>query len=794
MSPSKKSRRPQSRKHSGESPGGQGARFQFKDRTGKVHGRGPSGQKSQSSEITPRFENSSSREERPRVNPQNKSHDRPQSGAKTKYQRNNHGNPKGSPKGSSKSSHKSRDTGAGKKYGGRHDRNVERTRQRPDDVRLKATVDKNHKGFGFLIFEDRSYEDAFVPPRDAERFFHGDRVEVRLSSRGEVQSIEVIGHRFRELVGRFSPHPAGAHMGGFVIYERKRAREEVYIPEPGSKPKSGDWIRVKLEFKENGPYSVAGVITEHYGPELPPSADIGMVAAEYNLIEEHSAEAVKEAQSMKLEVPGKDLEGREDLREVPFITIDGETARDFDDAVFVERSGSGYILWVAIADVSHYVKDGTALDQEARSRGTSVYFPERAFHMLPRALSENLCSLKPDEPRLSMVAKMLYDRHGNRTSTEVYEAVIQSKRRATYNEIQAEWEAHGKNPQWEFQPHFELYRLIRKMRSDRGSIDFDLPEAELKVEPTGEVISIKQRARVDSHRLIEEFMIGANEAVTEWIMELGWPFVFRVHEEPAMASLLKFQKLAATVGIVFNLEEGNSPKVMADLVRRLEGHPAQDLLNMALLRSLKQAIYSSTHGTHYGLASEGYTHFTSPIRRYPDLVVHRLLRWALRVQKKKQPPLKPQDREKLEKDLAEICEHCSYRERIASDAERESIKLKQVRAMIPHVGSDFDAEVVGMAEMGLFVQIADPYSEGLVNKDTMMDDIYEFNEERMTFMGRRTRRAFKTGDVLRVRVLKADIDRRQIDFGCLELPKLATPQPVGRVIGKISPIDPPRKR
>lgn len=253
-----------------------------------------------------------------------------------------------------------------------------------------------------------------------------------------------------------------------------------------------------------------------------------------------------------------------------------------------------------------------------------------------------------------------------------------------------------------------------------------------------------------------------------------------------MASLLKFQALAATVGVTLNLEKGNSPKVMSDLVRRLEGHPAQDLLNMALLRSLKQAIYSSTHGTHYGLASEGYTHFTSPIRRYPDLVVHRLLRWALRVQKKKLPALKPPEKETLEKDLAEICEHCSYRERIASDAERESIKLKQVRAMIPHVGSEFDAEVVGMAEMGLFVQIADPYSEGLVNKDTMMDDMYEYNEERMTFMGRRKRRAYKIGDILRVRVLRADIDRRQIDFGCIEMPLEAR----SKVIGKISPIDP----
>jgi ribonuclease R len=567
-------------------------------------------------------------------------------------------------------------------------------------------------------------------------------------------------------------------MGGWVIYERKRAREEVYIPDP-AKANAGDWMRVRLEFHESGPYAVSGVVSEVYGPELPPSADIGMVAAEFNLIEEHSKEAEAEARAMKLEVPGKDLEGREDLRGVPFITIDGETARDFDDAVYVERDKSDYILWVAIADVSHYVTEDSALDREARSRGTSVYFPERAFHMLPRALSENLCSLKPHEPRLSMVAKMRYDRHGNRLSTELYEAVIQSHRRATYNQIQAEWEANKENKDWDYRAHFELYQEIRKKRSARGSIDFDFPEAEIRVEPTGEVISIRQRARFDAHRLIEEFMIAANEAVTEWMMNLGWPFVYRVHEEPAMQSLVRFQELAANAGVHFILDTSAaaSPDVMADVVRRLEGHPAQDMLSMALLRSMKQAVYSSVHSIHFGLASPGYTHFTSPIRRYPDLVVHRLLRWALRVTRKILPPLKEKDREQLDVELTDITEHCSYRERIASDAERESIKLKQVRMMTKHVGDEFEGKVIGMLEAGMFVQLSDPYCEGMVNKDLLLDDLYEFDEDRMMFVGRRKKRMFKMSDVLKIRVLKADIDRRQIDFGLIEFEGQEAPSP-----------------
>jgi ribonuclease R len=640
--------------------------------------------------------------------------------------------------------------------------------------KYKATIDKNRKGFGFLIFESRELEDAFIPPRDADQYFHGDRVEVSVNSYDEVEQISVLAHRFRELVGKYTPHPTTPAKGGWVVYEQKRTREEVFIPTVPpqfvGKLEAEDWIRVKLTFQTEGPHPVTGEIADVYGKELPPSADVGMISSEFSLIEEHTPAAEEEARTKTLQIPGKDMEGREDLRSVPFITIDGETARDFDDAIFVEREKSGYILWVAIADVSHYVVEGSALDQDARSRGTSVYFPERAFHMLPRALSENLCSLRPNEPRLTMVAKMFFDREGHvqRHRTELMEAVIQSKRRATYNEIQAEWDQNKQNKAWEYSAHFELYALLRKMRQDRGSIDFDLPEAELKVQPTGEVISIKERARIEAHRLIEEFMIAANEGVTEWIMDRKWPFIYRVHEEPAMDALEKFRDLAATVGIDIQITEGISPKVMAEAVRKIEGHPAQFLLNMSLLRSMKQAIYSATHGIHYGLASQAYTHFTSPIRRYPDLVVHRMLRRALRTEKKIEKPLGAPQLEKLEQDLVDVAEHCSYRERLASDAERESIKLKQVRAILPHLGKEFDAKIGGMIETGMFAKISDPFCEGLVAKDMMLDDFYQFNEEKMTFVGKRKKRIFRIGDAIKVQVVKADVERRQIDFGLPE--------------------------
>ncbi|OFZ18673.1 MAG: ribonuclease R [Bdellovibrionales bacterium GWB1_55_8] len=647
--------------------------------------------------------------------------------------------------------------------------------RQPRGIRkLKGTVEKNRRGFGFVSFETRGIEDLFLPPREAQSLFHGDRIEVTLSGQKEILGLKVLEHRFRELVGKYTPHPLGGNRGGWVVFERKRAREEVFAPKPGragAAARADDWVRAELRFHETGPYPVTAEIVEVYGSTLPPSADIGMIANEYSLDEHHSERAIREAEAFGKEIRFEKSE-RTDLRNVPFITIDGETARDFDDAVFVERRKEGnFILWVAIADVSHYVRDGSHLDKEARSRGTSVYFPERAFHMLPRALSENLCSLRPQEPRLALVARMDFHRSGKRRSTQVIEAVIESRRRATYNEIQAEREQNKADRNWEYTPHFELYDILRRKRISRGSIDFDLPEPEIVTEPTGEVISITRRGRMDSHRLIEEFMIAANEAVTEWIMERKLPFVYRVHEEPSLQALEKFQLTCTAVGVPFSLEGGSSPRVMAEFIRRIEGHPAQALLNIAFLRSLKQAIYTATHGIHYGLASQAYTHFTSPIRRYPDLIVHRMLRMALRLEAGDLPRLKEPAREKLEKSLEDASEHCSYRERLAADAEREAIKLKQVRAMAGRLGEEFEGRVVGMSEAGLFVQTDDPYTEGLVSRDSLVDDHYEFSQERMLFFGLRKRRIFRVGDNLRVRVLRADLDRRQIDFGPVTLPE-----------------------
>jgi ribonuclease R len=359
---------------------------------------------------------------------------------------------------------------------------------------------------------------------------------------------------------------------------------------------------------------------------------------------------------------------------------------------------------------------------------------------------------------------------GEKLETEIYEAVIQSKRRATYNQIEQESLSNLKNPNWKFKPHFELYEILRKMREERGSIDFDLPEVEIKVDETGDPTEINRRDRLGAHRLIEEFMIAANESVTEWMLERKLPFIYRVHGEPAAESLERFRKLAATVGFKFELkEEGVPPLVLANIARKMKGHTAELLLNTSLLRSMRQATYSAEHGIHYGLASEAYTHFTSPIRRYPDLIVHRELRRALRAEKEGKH-MSNSERQKIEETLAESAEHCSYRERLATEAERESNKLKQVRFLAKLVGDEFEGIVIGMMERGLFIQLRQPFVEGMVPKDSMNDDFYEFNEERMVFYGKRKKRTFKIGDPVWIKVVRADIERRQVDFALIDAP------------------------
>ena len=629
-------------------------------------------------------------------------------------------------------------------------------------IKAPAVIDKNRKGFAYLIFDSKDLEDQFLSPRIASKFFHGDRVEVTVKGGTEIEELRLISRRFSELVGVFrrTSTPKKAQQGrGVCVYQRRSSKEEVLIPKADPRLTDGTWIRVRLLDAEGDASQIRGQIEEVYGPELPARADLPMIAGEFGWIEEHSAEAKAEAMRLVSHDKPLDLEhNRKDFRSIPFVTIDGATARDFDDAVYVERiSGGGYKLWVGIADVAHYVQPGSAIDTDAYSRATSVYFPEKAFHMLPSELSENLCSLRPNEPKKSLVAILTYNKEGTRISTEVHNALIESKKRWIYEDLQEEYRLNQNNPKWDYQPHFDLYHLLRLVREKRGAIDFEFPEPEILVDAEGEPQSLTIRERVDSHRLIEEFMIAANEAVTDFAVKHKVPFVFRIHSKPEIESLYKFQKLANSLGYSKKIKlDPDDPKTIADFVRDLKGDPLETLLSQQILRSMKQAVYNAHHDIHFGLASVGYTHFTSPIRRYPDLIVHRILKELIA---KESIQVKERQAE-----LEEATTHCSYRERLAADAERESIRIKQIRIAKRHLGETFDGSIVGMTEKGLFVQVRDPYFEGFLNKDEFTDDSYSFREETMTYVGRRKRKTMRIGESIKIRVVRADLESRKVDF------------------------------
>lgn len=634
--------------------------------------------------------------------------------------------------------------------GGGRGRGAKHFERRAQEVTLIGTIQKNRRGFAFVIFEDSRFEDLFLEPRRARRFFPGDRVRVVASGDDEILSIDVLEHRMVEVVGRYLPYPRPP--GGVVVYELKNIREEIHCFRAPRDIRPGDWVRTRVSFPHKGPHSVVGDIVEVFGQDLPATADLSMIAGEFGLIERHPQEAEVEAKSFTLDVEKALADGhRQDLRDIPFMTIDGEDARDFDDAVHVAKTQKGHELWVAIADVSHYVKPGSKLDASALERGTSVYFPERAFHMLPKALSENLCSLRPNEPRLSVGVHMIFDESGHRKHMQPFEAVIESRRRATYNEIEAE------KAQWP--EHFALFGLLRKQRLARGSIDFDLPEPKVMVDDKCEPVSIEDRKRFDAHRLIEEFMIAANEAVTDWIRARKRPFLYRIHETPSEESLETFFRFARGFGLS---PEGNprnpTPRMISGLVKQMEGLPAEPLLRTTLLRSMKQAVYSESHDIHFGLASQAYTHFTSPIRRYPDLVVHRLLRQEMRKLGR------PHEDKKTIEELRDTARHCSYRERLAADAERTAVKFKQVRFAARHIGQDFDGIVSGLSERGAYIQISTPFLEGMIPRESFLDDRFEFIEAEVIYLARASRRVIRIGDPVRVQIAKASLELRQNEF------------------------------
>jgi ribonuclease R len=642
-------------------------------------------------------------------------------------------------------------------------------------------------GYGFLIPEDRAThkDDIFIPARNMEDALHEDRVLVKVirkryparrvirggrahreeeRERIEGVVVRVLERKYSTIVGRYCEHPRFP----FVVPLDTRIIHDVRIPFQAAKgAKDGQIVAVTITLPPGRNQAPQGKITEILGYPGDPGIEYRIVEHKFGLPTAFTPAALREAEAIPQYILDEEYAGREDFRDELIVTIDGETAQDFDDAVSLKKLPSGsFMLGVHIADVSHYVRESSSIDSEAYARGTSVYFPDRAIPMLPAKLSSGICSLKPGVDRLVLSALMEIDAKGKIISKRFVEGVMRSRERMTYSsvaKILVERDPNERQRYADLVPLFEtmeeLCLILSKNRYRRGAVDFDLPEAEIQFDEEGKVISILPAERNIAHRIIEEFMLLANECVAARLTVSGGPALYRVHEEPDPAKVDEFAAFAHNLGYRLEKRDGKyRPKDFQRFVQQMEGKAEQRFLIYLMLRSFMQAHYSESNLGHFGLATDEYTHFTSPIRRYPDLMVHRLLKAYVARE------FSEEWRAKTLECMPEIASHASSRERIADEAEREIEKIKKAQFMAGKIGEEFEAIVFSATRQGFFVELLDHYVEGFVPLDTLIDDDYQYRESTRSFVGRRRHNSLQLGSKLRVRLDSADLETARLAF------------------------------
>jgi ribonuclease R len=679
-------------------------------------------------------------------------------------------------------------------------------------------LNMHRDGYGFLI-ADHPIEglqgDVYIPRDSAQKAMHGDRVVVHIArmesdGRADGEIIQILRRAHQTVVGEFRLRKRGS----FVVPHDDRIHQWIQIPEgmelpPASEnpdrvgvapvlvtgPEDLDGMIVNaeiLEFPEDGEHAVGRVI-EVLGHPDDFGVDVEIVIRKHHIPHRFPPKVLEQAQNVSNIIRLDELEGRQDFRALDIVTIDGATARDFDDAVWVERLANGnYALDVHIADVSHYVKPGTPIDEEAFLRGTSVYFPDRAVPMLPLELSTEICSLKPGVDRLVVSVQLEIDHRGDILSQRFGKGVIRSVERMTYTDVHAllEGDPDLRHRYERLAPRFELMRelalILNRKRVQRGAIDFDMPEPLIEFDEFGEMAGVKRSPRNIAHRLIEEFMLAANEAVASHLEQAEIPSLFRIHEKPDPKRVMEFEEIATHFGyslgigslpvkrfrmavrgrdgrktrkdVVLADDLAISPRNYQKLIASVEGKPEERILSYLMLRSLKQARYSAENRGHFALAAASYTHFTSPIRRYPDLVVHRILSASL---EGKRHPLSPEQ-------LHVIGDDCSTTERRAAEAERELVEWKKAKFMEDRVGEQFPALIISTTRFGFFVELEEFFVEGLVPIDSLPGDRYMFNENTRKIVGQRTRREFSIGDTATVLLDRVDPIERKLQFSIVE--------------------------
>jgi ribonuclease R len=659
-----------------------------------------------------------------------------------------------------------------------------------------GTLRGTRSGHAFVVPDDpkeREKGDLFVNARAMGAALHGDTVIARVTGvreRGREGRVDAVLHHANEtVIGTFvklKSESFASPIDERFLYEISIARSDTLDAN------DGDVVNVEITRPPIAGRPPWGRVIEVLGRPEQPGIDVEIIIRKHHLPHVFPEAALAEAEAIHEAITEEQLAGREDLRERLTITIDGETARDFDDAVSLEElPGGRLLLGVHIADVSYYVREGTALDEEALQRGTSVYFPERAIPMLPERLSNDICSLKPQVDRLTMSALIELHRNGRVVDYRLTPSVIHSRERMTYTAVNkiitnpegetAGTYAHIKGMLLKMH---ELTLLLIKRREERGAIDFDLPEAELWFNDEGQIGGIARSERNIAHRLIEEFMLLANETVARHLESLTVPLLYRIHEEPNPEKIKEFAEIAASFGHKFSMHGPIPQRGFQQLTREIQGKPEERMLSYLMLRSMQRARYTPQNAGHFGLAMKTYTHFTSPIRRYPDLIVHRILREVVErgreegdidlgarfAIKRVSWPVFDEDREtELRAALEMIGDHSSERERAATDAERELMDWRKAAFMADRVGDEFDGVVTGVKEYGFYVELDEFFIEGLVHISALIDDVYEYQERKHRLIGQRTRREFRLGDRVRVSVNRVDQVRHLIDFSVVKV-------------------------
>jgi len=636
----------------------------------------------------------------------------------------------------------------------------------------------NPAGYGFVTPErplESGGGDIYISNQHLDEALHGDRVVVRIErikegGRAEGRIIRILERRTGSLVGRYDRDDSG--MGHVAPFDR-RVLMDIFVP-PGQEGAAspGEMVIVELTRWPVANRGAIGRVAEVLGDINAPGVDTEIIIRKYGISDVHASEAIVEAVRLGSSVAEKDIRGRTDFRDVPTVTIDGEHARDFDDAITIERLANGNVwLGVHIADVSHYVQEGSALDREAYDRGTSVYFPERAVHMFPSELATGLCSLNPHVDRLVQSCFMEIDRRGQVVRQEFHDGVINSDERMTYTAVNGI--LTDRDPELlaryaplvpMFEMMRELFQILNDARHRRGSIDFDINEAEVIIDAGGVVEAIIALKRNVAHRLIEEFMLLANETVATHLEAQQSPALYRVHEEPDILKIAKFEEFISGFGYSLGAPvNALRPRHFQKLLEKISGKPEEKPIAMLMLRTMQKARYAPENLGHFGLASPSYTHFTSPIRRYPDLVVHRALRAA------RHGLLTDETREEWTEDLPEVARHTSEMERRADDAERELLQWKKVKFMADKVGDEFDGFVTGVAAFGLFIELIEHFVEGMVHVSTMADDYYKFVESTHALVGENTHKVYRLGDRVKVQVIRVNMEMRQVDLGLADI-------------------------